>query len=125
MRSVIFLQRCGRTPCTGKGSQVRIVLWLPEALAVRQGSGRVRYALELRLRGNVLLDMALQPGVILGSEPVNSSFKYQGAIPGPCIKVLRVASQLGGRPSSHAHGRVLPREQTGAYSRGPACWARQ
>lgn len=53
------------TPGTGKLGQVDMELGLAEPAAVGQATRRIRHALKLGLRNDVLLDGLLQAGVVL------------------------------------------------------------
>lgn len=63
------------TPSTGELRKVHLELGLSKALAIAKRAGWVGDALELSLRGNIILNMALQFGAVLVVESVHDAFE--------------------------------------------------
>ena len=67
-------------------------LCLAQSTAVHQSTRRVRHALQLGLRDDVLLDRFLQVGVVLVCGKVlDQRLSYQPAVAGPGVKVYRLS----------------------------------
>lgn len=75
------------TPRSGKGRKVDVKLGLRQTGAVGQRARRVRHALHMRLRGNVLLNEFLQVSIIRMRKSIHKTLENKRTVSCPRIPV--------------------------------------